>query len=248
MLFGLGNPFLLSFAPPRPPLQQPTTKQHALPSQVARPTTHGDHVRHLLRAPQPPHGDVLGVPRRAHHRLLIRDQARVPDHGGRDVVHRDAVPGQLPAQVPHHPLQAGLGRRVVAPVDPAAERGQAPDEDDPPPALGLHVRDRQLGEDEGRAQVHGEGVVELADGDVQDVRDALAVARVGHQDVWAVLAVLGLDFAEEPLDVVCAGHVCLVGCHFCTGPLRLCLQLGDEAVYGCLVAGVCQGQVRAGGE
>lgn len=64
------------------------------------------------------------------------------------------------------------------------------------------MRDAQFRKDEGGPQVDVEGVVELVDGDVGDVGDALAVAGVGDEDVRAVLAVPTVNEGEEPVDVV----------------------------------------------
>lgn len=198
---------------------QTSTQQHALAGEIARPHTHGHHIGHFLRRAQPPDRNIAHVARRALNSLLIRDQPRVPNHGRRNIVNRDTLARVFASQVAHHALQPRLGRRIVAPVDAAPVRRQAADEDDAPPPLGLHVRDRELAQDEACAQVHRERVVELVDGDVQDVGDALAVPGVGHEHVRAVLPVLGLDFGEEPLDVVGRSHVCLVRGDFGRGPL-----------------------------
>lgn len=209
--------------------------------QVPSPSTHSHDISHLLRRAQAPNGDIPDITRRALDRLLPGDHARVPDHGGRHVVHRDAVAGELPGQVPHQPLQAALGRGVVAAVDAAAVGREAADEDDPAPPPLLHGGHAELGEEEAGAEVDAEGVVELLQGDVEDVGDPLAVAGVADEDVRAGLAVLARDLLEQALDVLRRGHVGLVRRDSGAGPLRQCLELADEGVYGGLVLRVRQG-------
>lgn len=107
----------------------------------------------------------------------------------------------------------------MAAIDTATISCEGPDEDDAAPVLGLHVRNGQLGQDEAGAQVDGEGIVELVDGDIQDAGDAFPIAGIGHQDIRAVLSVLGLDLGKDTLDVLGGGDIGLVGGHFCRGPL-----------------------------
>lgn len=182
---------------------QSSAQQHALAGEISRLYTHCHHICHFLWRPQPPDRNIAHIARGALHSLFVRNQTRVSNHGRRNIVDRDALAGMFPGQILHHALQSGLGRRIVAPVDAASVGRQTADEDDPAPLVRLHVRDGQLAQDEARSQVHGERVVELVNGDVQDVGDPLSVASVGDEDVRAVLSMLGLYLGEEPLDVVC---------------------------------------------
>lgn len=227
-------------------LDQPSAQQHALPSQVARLRTHGHYVGNLLRRAQAANRYVLDIAGGALHRLGIRHHAGVANHRRRHVVDRNALPGVLARQVAHHALQARLGGGIMTSVDAAARGSERANEDDAAPLLGLHVRDGQLAEDKTGAQVDGQRVVELVNGDVEDARDALAVAGVGDENVGPVLAVLLLELGVHALDVVCGRNVCLVDRHFGgAGPLGQFLELCHEGVYCVLVARVCHGEVGA---
>lgn len=223
-------------------LHQTSTQQHTLASEISSLYTHRHHICNLLRRAQPADRNIAHIASSARHGLLIRDQACVSNHGRGNIIYGNPLSSMLPGQIPHHALQTSLGRRVVAPVDTASVRCQTANENDPAPLVGLHVRNRQLAQNEARTQVDRERIVKLINGNVQDVGNPLSVPSIGDEDVWAVLSVLGLDLGKEALDVIRRGHVCLVSGHFGRGPLRKLLKLGDECVYGVLIPRVGQGQ------
>lgn len=161
--------------------------------------------------------------------LGIRNHARLANHGRSDVVDGDAVTRELQCQVFRHAHEPGLTRSVVTSVDSTTVARDRAHEDNAAPALTLHVRHAELAEQEGRAEVRLDGEIPFLDGNVEDVRDALAVARVADQDVWAGLAVLLADLFEDAVDVCVLGHVDLVRGD---ADIALLAQGGDELVDG----------------
>ena len=85
----------------------------------------------------------------------------------------------------------------MAPVEARAVRRDRRHIHDAAPALGPHAVDHALVQHKRRRQVRAQRVLELGDADVPDVGHALAVARVGDQDVDAA-AVLAAHFVAEP--------------------------------------------------
>lgn len=144
-------------------MRQPSRQQYGLARAITRPDQHLDHLAHLVHPAQPAHGNLLA---HARHGVLIGDHARPRNHGGRDVVERDAGRPEARRQVLHHRAQAALARRVVAPVDAGARRGDAADAHHAAPACGLHARHGGLGQDEGRAQVDLQRVLKVGERDV----------------------------------------------------------------------------------
>lgn len=128
------------------PSLQPTREQYTLARQITRATEHGDDIGTLLRGAQAADGDIPDIAGGALEELGVGDHAGVADHGGRDVVDRDAVLGQLARQVAHHARQACLARRVVAAIDTPAVARDAGHEDDAAPSLRGHVWHGQLGQ------------------------------------------------------------------------------------------------------
>ena len=70
--------------------------------------------------------------------------------------------------------------------------------------------DHALDQDERRAQIDIDRVIELLQRDIRDLRDALAVAGVGDEDVRELLSVRGSDVGEHPRDLIGDGDVDLV--------------------------------------
>lgn len=101
--------------------------------------------------------------------------------------------------------------RLTTAIQARAIRGNTTDEHNPTPPLLLHALDAALDEQEARAQVHVERVVEFLDGDVPDVDDALAVAGVGDEDVDGGAGVGCCDGGVEIGDLGRGGDVDLVG-------------------------------------
>jgi hypothetical protein len=89
----------------------------------------------------------------------------------------------------------------MAPVYPPADSGDGADKHDAAPALVLHPRDAVLGEQEAGTQVDVERIVKLVERDVGDLGDALAIARVGDEDVGAAGRPLGRPAVVLPFEV-----------------------------------------------
>lgn len=170
----------------------------------------------------------------------IRNHTRLADHGRSDVVDGDAVTGELQCQILRHAHESGFARGVMTPVDSTAVACDGAHENDTAPALGLHVRHAELAEQEGRAEVRLDGEIPLLDGDVEDVRDPLAVARVADQDVWPRLAVLLADLFEDAVDVCVLGHVDLVRGD---ADITLTAQRADELINRGLGGRVSEGKM-----
>lgn len=124
----------------------------------------------------------------------------------------------------------------MTPVDSTPDGSNRAHKHEPAPPLLLHPRHAELGQDEAGAQIDVERVVKLVDVNVQNIRDALAVARVGHEDVGALVpadgGVLLLELGEQPLNVRHRARV--HGVHrdlaLLVGPRRR-QQVLDQVVY-----------------
>lgn len=119
----------------------------------------------------------------------------------------------------------------MTPINAASIPRNRRHEDNPPPALRLHVLDYPFDEQEGGPQIHGQSVVEFLCRDVPYLRDAFAVPGVGDEDVWGAVAVLGLDLGEKGSYLAGGGDVDLMDCDEEGGVLGLEFLL--KGGYGC---------------
>ena len=71
----------------------------------------------------------------------------------------------------------------MAAIDTGAPSSNGADVDHSPPALFLHVRDSQLGDDEGAAEVDVDRVIPFVDFKLENVAYSLPVASVGYDYV-----------------------------------------------------------------
>jgi hypothetical protein len=96
---------------------------------------------------------------------------------------------------------------TMTPIDSTPDSRNRAHKHEPTPPLLLHPRHAELGQHKAGAQVDVERIVELVNGYVQNVRDALAVAGVGHEDVGPLVPAHGRvllpQLGKQPLNV---GH------------------------------------------
>jgi hypothetical protein len=192
-------------------LLQSSRKQKTLSSHVPSPAQHGDDVCTLLRAPTPANRDIFHISGSAFQLLFSRDHSSSGDHGRSNVVESDAALAHFLSQVLRHALDArlevllvpsenrklvmqrlGLTLRcaVMTSIDTGAPSSDRADVYHSPPSLVLHVRHRQLGDDEGAAEVDVDGVIPL-----QNVAYSLPVPSIGYENI-GVLAMGFFDLVE----------------------------------------------------
>jgi hypothetical protein len=209
----------------------PAVERHDLVGHVAVAQDGEREVGDLLRAAEAPDGDHRGQ------RAGVPGQHRgVLDQRGRDGVDGHALAGGAAREVVRQAVEAGLRGSVVRAHDPAGEAGDRRHEEHAPEAALDHPRHRAAREEERRAQVDREHLVERRRVDLLQARD-LAAAVVGDQDV---------DVPEDGLDLVdeAVGRLRVAEVR----PERRRLRQRRRQPMGRLgVGGVVQRQRRAGG-